>query len=190
MSDRTQAHTAALLSAIARKDRRALGELIAVHGRGLTLVATRYLGSPEDADEVIQDVFLRVWRHASKYDPQKARVKTWLYRITVNLCIDRHRRMSLRRFIGLDDPPVEIADPQPSAADRLEDRHTLDTVRAAIAALPARQRMALLLSAVAELDTNDVATAMAISPGAVEQLLVRARRKLRAATTQNEDQTT
>lgn len=175
------------MSAIARGDRRALGELIALHGRSLTLVATRFLGNPEDADEVMQDVFLRVWRHAQKYDPARARVKTWLYRITVNICIDRQRRTSLRRFIGLDDPPVEIADPQPGAADRLESRRELAHVRGAIADLPARQRMALLLSAVAELDTTEVAAAMAVSNGAVEQLLVRARRTLRKTIAESEE---
>lgn len=187
MSTDPQQQAAALVQAMARGDRRALAGLIDLHGRGLTLVATRYLGREDEAEEVVQDTFLRAWRHAGRYDPARAQVRTWLWRITVNLCIDRHRRNALRRFIGLDDAAMQVADPAPTAATRTEHRQRLDQTREAIAQLPGRQRMALLLSAVAALDTGEIAEAMQTSPGAVEQLLVRARKGLRRTLEANED---
>lgn len=179
VQDQSQAEAAALIERMAGGDRHALSRLIDLHGRGLTVLATRYLGREGDAEEVVQDVFLRAWRHAGRYDPARARVGTWLYRIAVNLCIDRQRSRALRSFIGLDDAPSEVPDPQPTAADRLDGARRLDAVREAIGRLPDRQRMALLLKAVAELETAEIATAMGLSTGAVEQLLVRARRALR-----------
>lgn len=167
------------MGAVAIGDRPALGRLMTLFGRDLTMLATRYLKSEADADEVVQDVFVRVWRSAARYDPTRARVGTWLYRIAVNLCIDRQRKRAFRRFVGLE-AGAEVPDPTPSAADRMADAADLARVRQAIDALPDRQRMAILLSAVAGLETREVADAMGVSPGAVEQLLVRARRTLRA----------
>lgn len=178
MPDQQHQKAAALIADMARGERRALAELIALHGRGLTVLATRYLGRADEAEEVVQDVFLRAWRHAGRYEPARARVSTWLYRIAVNLCIDRQRKSAFRRFIGLDDTAREIADPQPSAADHLAGRQRLAQVRTAIAALPGRQRMALLLSVVTGQENAEIAQTMGISTGAVEQLLVRARRSL------------
>ena len=180
MSDGLQDEAVALMAAVARGERRALRPLIGMFSAGLAKVATRYLGSAEEADEVVQDVFLRVWRHAGRYDPAKAQVRTWLYRIAVNLCIDRQRKRSLLRFVGLEGAAAEVADPEPSAEARLSGAEELATVRRAIDGLPARQRMALLLQSVGEMDVSEVAGAMGVSEGAVEQLLVRARRTLRA----------
>ncbi|MEM1372088.1 MAG: sigma-70 family RNA polymerase sigma factor [Pseudomonadota bacterium] len=190
MPDREQHQAAALISEIARGDRRALGLLITDHGRRLTMVATRFLGREDEAEEVVQDVFVRVWRHAGSYDPAKAKVSTWLYRIAVNLCIDRQRKRALLRLVGLDDTSTEVPDAQPTAADRIYGAQRLAKVRAAMDNLPSRQRMALLLCAVAELGNSEIADAMGISVGAVEQLLVRARRSLRQISDQDEDMMT
>ena len=175
------------MPAIASGDRQALGRLIALLGRDLTLLATRYLGREDEADEVVQDVFLKAWKNAGRYDPAKARVGTWLYRITVNLCIDRQRKRGFLRFIGLEDQAAEIPDAQPTALDRMDGAQRLAAMRDAISDLPSRQRMALLLSVASELENGDIAEAMGISTGAVEQLLVRARRTLRQRTDRSED---
>ncbi|MEO1491809.1 MAG: sigma-70 family RNA polymerase sigma factor [Pseudomonadota bacterium] len=185
MSDQKQQVAAALVEAIASGQRRALGQLIGLYSRGLTAVAARYLGREDDAEEVVQDVFVRVWRHAGRYDPARAKVSTWLYRIAVNLCIDRRRKRALLRVIGLEE--TEIPDPQPTPADRIDGASELAAVRGAIDTLPNRQRMALLLRAVGGLETAEVATAMGLSTGAAEQLLVRARRKLREAADSTRD---
>ena len=168
-----------LLARIAAGSQGALAQLIARHGRGLRIFATRYLGNPSDAEDVVQDVFVTVWKNADRFDPQKARISTWLYKITANRCIDQRRRRFLRSFIGLDDLDGDPASEAPDAEARVSNRQELSIVRDGIAALPQRQRMALLLKVVADLDVPAIAEVMGTSVGSAEQLLVRARRGLR-----------
>ncbi|MBD3788151.1 MAG: sigma-70 family RNA polymerase sigma factor [Sphingomonadales bacterium] len=127
-----------------------------------------------------QEVFLRVWRQASRYDPDRAAVSTWIWRIAVNLCIDRNRRIGVRRFLGLEAAP-DPEDEAPGAEEALDARQRLGLARAAMEGLPERQREAILLRAAGGMSTAEIAAAMGVGPGAVEQLLVRARANLRRA---------
>jgi RNA polymerase sigma-70 factor, ECF subfamily len=163
----------------------ALTRLIAIHGRGLTLYASRFLGNLSEGDEVVQETFLRVWQTASRYDPARAAVSTWIYRIAANLCIDRQRRGRFWRMFGqghVDDLADALADDGPDAVTTIAARQQLAAVRRAISDLPERQRQAILLAAVAGMDRREIAAIMDINIGAVEQLLVRARRTLRDKT--------
>lgn len=156
-----------------------------MHGRGVTLFVTRFLGNAAEGDDVVQETFLRVWQTAARYDPDRAAVSTWIYRIATNLCIDRQRRGRFWRMFSraeVGDVADLVADDAPDAPTTLAARQQLDRVRRAIAALPDRQRSAILLSAVAGLEGREIATILDTNPGAVEQLLVRARRTLRAQT--------
>jgi RNA polymerase sigma-70 factor, ECF subfamily len=171
-----------LLRAMARGEEAALGRLIARHGAGMTAVAARYLGNPAEAEDVVQEAFFRVWQSAPRFDPARAKPSTWIYAIVVRLCIDRLRKLKLRRFLGLAAGPDAgdlVADPAPATEQSLASRQELALTRAALATLPDRQRLAILLAAVGGLDTAGIAETLDISPGAVEQLLVRARRRLR-----------
>lgn len=173
----------ALMHDIASGHRPALARLMAQHARGIAVFSGRFLGQAADGDDVAQEVFLRVWAQARKYDPARASVTTWLYRIATNLCIDRQRRNRFWRIFGrvqADDVADILPDDAPGATQSLAARQRLAKVRATIATLPARQRTAILLTAVAEMETDAVAAVMKTSAGAVEQLLVRARRTLRA----------
>jgi RNA polymerase sigma-70 factor, ECF subfamily len=170
---------AELLARVASGDQGALARLIDRHGRGLRLFAARYLGSAADAEDVVQDVFVSVWKHAARFDPAKGRASTWRYRITANRCIDAHRRRAFRVFIGLEDVQDMLADEDPRADARVGARQELALVRHSLSRLPERQRMALLLRAVADLDVPAIAEVMGVSAGSVEQLLVRGRRALR-----------
>lgn len=174
---------AALLCAIAQGQDAALGRLVARHGPGLTAVATRYLGSHSDAEDIVQETFLRVWQNASRFDPTRAKASTWIYAIAIRLCIDRLRRLKLRRVLGLGGVQGAedlVPDPTPATDLALAGRQELGQTRKALATLPDRQRLAILLAAVGGLDTLGIAETLDISPGAVEQLLVRARRTLRS----------
>ncbi len=186
MEQRTNAQEAkALMLDIAAGGEAALVRLIAIYGRGLTLYASRFLGSQSEGDDVVQETFLKVWQMAARYDPDRAAVSTWIYRITANLCIDRQRRGRVWRLFGRTDISAvadEIPDEAPDAPTTVAARQQLAQVRRAIAGLPDRQRQAILLTAVAEMDSREIAAIMDTNQGAVEQLLVRARRTLRAQT--------
>ena len=168
-----------LLARIATGSQSALSELIACHGPGLRIFAARYLGNAGDAEDVVQEVFVTVWKQAARFDPARGRASTWLYRITANRCIDQRRRRALRSFIGLDDIRDEIASPEADAEATTAARQELAIVRDGLSRLPERQRMAVLLRAVGDLDIAAIAEVMGSSAGSAEQLLVRGRRALR-----------
>jgi RNA polymerase sigma-70 factor (ECF subfamily) len=171
----------ALVAAMAGGDKWALGRLITLYGRGLTIYCARALVRSHDAEDAVQEVFVKAWTAAASYDPGKGAVSTWLYRIALRHCTDRNRRSGFRQFLGLESAP-EPMDDAPDALRDLAAREDVVRVRTAIAALPDRQRQALLLKVVAEMSNPEIASTMNCAVGAVEQLLVRARSTLRART--------
>lgn len=171
--------TAALLGQMARGDEAALGRLIDMMGGVITGFALRFLGDRAEAEDVAQDVFLTAWNKAGDYVPARGSGRSWLFTIARNRSIDRLRRRRLRWLVGLDGLAGEPEDDAPTPADTTIARSELAAAKREIEALPDRQRMALLLATVGELETPEIATIMGTGRGAVEQLLVRARRRLR-----------
>ncbi|MEL6169643.1 MAG: sigma-70 family RNA polymerase sigma factor [Pseudomonadota bacterium] len=169
----------ALVARVAAGDERAFNMLIHRHSGFVHALALRYTQSRADADEVAQGVFLSLWRAAARWR-ETATLRTWLYRVTVNRCIDLARRR--RRWQWLTGAPDldAFADEAPNANDQITSASELRAVRQAMAKLPERQRMALVLVAERELSGSEAADAMDITPGALEQLLVRGRKKLRS----------
>ena len=165
-------------------DRVAFGGLVRRHLGRVTGMAQRIMGSRADAEEIAQEAFMRVWTKAPNWQaadsaaPQAtAKFSTWLYRVVVNLCIDRKRRPSHQQM----DETFDAPDPAALAPDRIESAQVGARVTAAVATLPERQRTALTLCFFEELSNREAADIMALTPGAVESLLVRARRALRRA---------
>ncbi|WP_299678996.1 RNA polymerase sigma factor [uncultured Roseobacter sp.] len=138
--------------------------------------ATRLLGDAMEAEDVAQEAMLRLWRTAPEWRPGEAKVTTWLYRVTANLCIDRLRK---RRGVGLDEI-AEPADPQPGVAQQMQDRSRHEALQAALATLPERQRQAVVLRHIEGLSNPEIAQVMEISPRAVESLTARGKRALTA----------
>ncbi len=139
-------------------------------------LALRRLGDAGQADDVVQEAFLRIWKHAGCWRRGEARFDTWLHRVVLNLCVDRIRK---RREVSVAEPP-EQTDPAPGADHSLEQADTARRVRDAIATLPERQREAILLHNYQELSNVEAASAMGLNVDALESLLARARRTLRA----------
>lgn len=167
------------MAALAAGDRQAMALLVRRFGPGLRRFLTGLLAAPHEAEDLAQETLVRVWQAASRYDPDKASPATWVYRIALRLAIDRNRRTGFRRFLGLE-AASEPEDETPGAEADLAGRQQLAIARALLLTLPERQRRALLLRAVSEMSTAEIASVLDISPGAVEQLLVRARSTLRA----------
>lgn len=165
---------AELLAALAAGDRAAFARITSMHYDLVYRVAWRMLGVSGDAEDVAQDVFLRLWRNAGQVREAGA-LRAWLARVATNLAIDRLRR---RRPEEVSELP-ELADPDPGPDRRMERRAAGDIVNAAIAGLPERQRVALVLTYYEELANAEVAEVLGVSVEAVESLLARARRKLK-----------
>ena len=166
---------AELVAGIARGDAHATRAFVARHLNRLHGLAFRMLGNRADAEDVVQDVFMRVWKHAGRWEFGRARFDTWMYRVTVNLCYDRLRR---RREIVTDTPP-ERADETPDAAQKIHATQVAARVRKALDALPERQRTAIMLCHYEDMSNIEAAEILEVSVEAMESLLSRGRRKLR-----------
>lgn len=169
----------ALLARIAGQDRHAFTVLMRRHGERVRGLALAFTGRAAEADDIAQEVFLLLWRRPDAWTPGKAAFSTWLYRVVANRCLDHARKQRLRRWIPfgeVPDPPDEV----PSALDAVAGRDHLAQVRGMIRALPEKQRLALLLAVQGERTNAEIASILNVSEGAAEQLLVRARRSLRA----------
>ncbi|SFQ66062.1 RNA polymerase sigma-70 factor, ECF subfamily [Roseivivax halotolerans] len=138
--------------------------------------AVRLLGDRAEAEDATQDALMKLWRIAPDWEPGRAQVGTWLYRVTANLCIDRIRR---RRSADLEDAP-EIADEAPPVGERMTDAQRVAALEAALATLPARQRQAVVLKHLDDMPTGEVARIMDIGPRAAESLIARGRKALTA----------
>jgi RNA polymerase sigma-70 factor (ECF subfamily) len=169
-----------LLTLAGGGDQRAYRVLVARHLARVVSMARRITGNAAEAEDVAQDAFLRVWQKAPDWRAGEARFSTWLYRVVVNLCVDRRRRRPFAPIEAAGDPE----DPSPSAETRIADNQRSRRVAAALATLPERQRTALVLTYYEELSNAAVAEVMGISVSALESLLVRARKALRADLTE------
>lgn len=163
--------------------RAGLGDAAAVQalvGRKLRRVlalAERMLGDASEAEDVAQETFFKVWRNAPRWRPGAAKFDTWLHRVTLNLCYDRLRR---RREKPTADPP-DTPDPGPGPDRGLMAAAVGERVRVAMQALPPRQREAIVLCHYQELGNIEAAGLMGVSVEALESLLSRGRRALKAA---------
>lgn len=156
-------------------DRAACTLLVDRHLTRVHALAYRLLGNRADAEEVAQDVFLRVWAHAARWQPGEIRFAAWIHRVTQNLCTDRARR----RREHADDALATLADSALSTAAQLERAATEAAVRAAVAALPERQREAIALCHFEQHSNIEAAAMLGVSVEALESLLARGRRALR-----------
>jgi RNA polymerase sigma-70 factor, ECF subfamily len=166
---------AELLQAIAGGDRAAFDRLSRRHLDRAYGVAMRMTGSRADAQDVVQDVFLRLWQRPDAWRPGQAQFSTWLYRVVVNRCLDLKRRPKGTDLDSVEEPQ----DPDANAEDSLLEAERNRALDGAVNQLPERQKAAIVLTYTAGLRNAEAASAMDISVKAFEALLVRAKRELR-----------
>jgi RNA polymerase sigma factor (sigma-70 family) len=166
-----------LIARAGQGDAAAAQALMARHLPKMLTLARRMLAGrdPVEAEDAVQDAFLKVWQHAARWRPGRAKFETWLYRVVLNACYDRLRRRPTQ--------PLEAAEAVPDAAPPadvgLESAEKVAAVRAALAALPERQRAAVLLCHFEDMGNVKAAETLRLSVEALESLLARGRRALR-----------
>ena len=167
---------ALLLAAAARGDSQAFRVLVNTHLGAMLGIARRMLGDASEAEDIAQEAMVRLWRNAATLELGPGGLKPWLRRVVSNLCIDRIR--SSRNTNVVAEVPEQ---PTPaSQTSGLEARDLSRRVQDALAALPERQRMALVLFHFEGLSQIEVGQSLGVSDEAVESLLARARRSLKA----------
>jgi RNA polymerase sigma-70 factor, ECF subfamily len=159
-------------------DRSAWNALYVRHRDRVFRIALRFLADDAASRDVTQDVFISLFAHARTYR-QGGSFLAYLRRMTVNRCMnarasahETHRDASSGAILG------DIADRAPDPEARFQQEQTAAAVRAAIAALPPRQRMAVVLSRLEGLSYEEIAAALDCSVSSVESLLFRARQAL------------
>jgi RNA polymerase sigma-70 factor (ECF subfamily) len=186
MSDRSDVD---LMLAVQAGDEEAFAALVNRHRNAVVNLTYRYLGNRADAEDLAQEVFLRVHRARARWEPA-AKFTTWLYRVAVNACLNEVRNRKNRPTQGAASLsadgdgragalslPDTVAESPLAAAERGELR---EHVRAAVDELPERQRLALLLNKFHGQSYEEMAAALEMSIPAVKSLLVRARENVRA----------
>lgn len=164
-----------LMSSIALGDKSAMTSFVSKHLSRIIQFAMRYLGRRQDAEDVAQEAFFRVWQYAERWESREIPPKNWLYKITYNLCIDEIRKR--KNLVPEHEYLEPTSEDQPDTdLIKIEKKKQMDE---ALETLPERQRTAIVLYSFQGFSNRDAADIMEISVEALESLLARGRRKLK-----------
>lgn len=146
--------------------------------------AFRVLGDRAEAEDVAQEAMLKLWKIAPDWRQGEAKITTWLYRVTANMCTDRLRK---RRGIDIEDIP-EPEDDTPSVENQMHSAARAQALQQALQSLPDRQRQAVVLRHIEGRSNPEIAEALEISVEAVESLTARGKRALRSILIERQDE--
>lgn len=166
-----------LLALIQDGNGQAFALLVERHTQRFYRLAYRYLQSREEAEDVVQDAFLKLWENPAIWQAERnSKFTTWFYRVVVNLCLDWRKK---KRPAALDDdlPLIDERAPADETMIRAQEQRVLEKE---IAALPERQRIALNLCFDEGLSNQDAAEVMGINLKALQSLIMRAKTTLKA----------
>jgi RNA polymerase sigma-70 factor (ECF subfamily) len=175
----------ALMERIGEGDHTAFRQLVERHQNAVIGTVAKMLGNHSEAEDIAQQVFLRIWRNAKRYRPD-AKFTTYLFTITRNLVFNETRRKSRKKEVSSDEREENSNQLIEASPDRQPDAELLQAelqhaVDEAIAALPETQRMAVVLRRYEQLSYEEIAVVLDLSVSAVKSLLFRARTTLREA---------
>jgi RNA polymerase sigma-70 factor (ECF subfamily) len=171
-----------LLDRLGANDEAAFRCLVERHIDRAYAIALRILGSRADAEDVVQDTFLKIWTRRGEWQQGRAKFSTWLYRVVTNRCIDLRRRP---RTEDVDAVP-ELADSQPDAVSAMQRSEVINMLADAMNLLPEQQRIAVILSYHEDMSNAEIAEVMETTIAAVESLLKRGRQQLKKILRRNE----
>lgn len=165
-------------------DHNAFEQIVTTYEKKVYNMALRYTGDPEDALDICQEVFLRVYRFLPKYRGEST-LSTWIYRITMNVCHDTAGNktniyeLSLDSGPGDDEQTTEIADMRYDPEKELEKKHTRQLVQQAISMLDSDHRDVIIMRDINGLSYDEISNVLNISTGTVKSRISRAREKLK-----------
>jgi RNA polymerase sigma factor (sigma-70 family) len=170
-------------------DAEAWEEIVRQHSRRIYNICYRFTGSAENADDLSQEVFIKMYRTLSSFDPDKGAFTTWITTMTRNLLVDHFRKTKQDRATdsldaGLGDEEDSatlgdrIPDSKPSADDRIQRRETQEMVQKAIQKLSPELREAVILRDLQDMDYKEIAQALKVPEGTVKSRINRGRMEL------------
>jgi RNA polymerase sigma-70 factor (ECF subfamily) len=171
-----------LLDRLAANDEAAFRCLVERHIDRAYAIALRILGSRADAEDVVQDTFLKIWTRRGEWQQGRAKFSTWLYRVVTNRCIDLRRRPRTEDVEAVPEP----ADKQPDAVSAMQRSEVFNMLEEAMNLLPEQQRIAVILSYHEDMSNAEIAEVMETTIAAVESLLKRGRQQLKKILRRNE----
>jgi len=155
-------------------------DVVRTHSARVYRLAYRLTGNPHDAEDLTQEVFVRVFRSLGSYTP--GTFEGWLHRITTNLFLDSARRRQRIRFEGLgQDAEGRLAAGDPSPAQAFDERHLDGDIQAALRDLPPEYRAAVVLCDIEGLSYEEIAATLGVKLGTVRSRIHRGRAQLRTA---------
>ena len=169
----------AILERIGQRDRNALRELYHLYSGPLYSYAMKVLGVKEDAEEVLQDVYVRIWSKAPDYNPAQSKPFTWAYMITRGLCFDRLRKRSRRPKTSAVEIDESVLGAEPSGIENLYFRETKVRIRNAMELLADKERECIELALFEENSHSAIAQRLEQPLGTVKARIRRGMLKLR-----------
>lgn len=165
----------ALMEKVKTGDESAFEELVARHYKSIYNLAYRFLYSSAEAEDITQEVFLRVFRASKTFSP-KAKISTWLFTITKNLCFNELRKKKAVNILSIEDEVLpELPSMDNSPVTKMEEKEVRQRVLDAVRALPANLRIAVLLLKYHDLSYEEVASILGCSVNAVKLRVHRAK---------------
>jgi RNA polymerase sigma-70 factor (ECF subfamily) len=149
--------------------------LLEKHLPSLSNYVMRMMANTAEADDIIQETFIRLWTRGNKFNPETAKLTTWLHNIAHNLCIDHFRKNS-RLVDDSVEQPIAVA---PGPGEDLAQQGLAENIQQAMMSLPERQRSAIIMCHYQGLSNKDAAVVLNVSVDALESLMARGRKKLR-----------
>ena len=161
-------------------DQHAWEQIVRLHWRKVFNVAYKFVGKHDEAEDLTQDIFLKIFKSLSSFD-RRANFQTWLISVSRNLCIDHYR--SVRKERETIDRDVDPGDLMPVSAEvspyaQLEHRDRVSMLREAMTTLPETLRTAVLLRDIQELTYQEIADRLALPEGTVKSRINRGRTEL------------
>jgi len=175
-------------------------DIVRMHSRRIYNLCYRFTNSPDNAEDLTQDVFIKVYRTLASYNIEKGAFTTWLTTLTRNLLVDHFRRSRLDRMTdsidaGLTEEADSISlsdrlpDRGPSPADRLASQETQKMVQQALARLSPDLREAVILRDLQDMDYKEISQVLRVPEGTVKSRINRGRTELARLLSRNKEQT-